>query len=224
MKKSKIDTILLDIDGTLIDSEIYTIKSKIIEGKKYGFDIKEEIVINTLGMSRDISEKYFKSIYGDNFPYEELRVKRYDYIYEALEKNELQYKKGAIELIDYLEKNNYKFALVSSSGHKLINKYIKHLDLFKKFNVIITGDDVENGKPNPDGFLLAVNKLNSNVENSLVIEDSKNGILAAKNGNIKSVFIEDYVKLNDEIKENSTYVLNDLFDVITLLENINRGC
>ena len=78
MTKSKIDTILLDIDGTLIDSEIYTIKSKIIEGKKYGFDIKEEIVINTLGMSKDISETYFKSIYGDNFPYEELRIKRYD--------------------------------------------------------------------------------------------------------------------------------------------------
>ena len=60
---NKIDTILLDIDGTLIDSEKYTISSKIIEGKKYGFDIKEEIVINTLGMSRDISENYFKSAY-----------------------------------------------------------------------------------------------------------------------------------------------------------------
>ena len=48
--------------------------------------------------------------------------------------------------------------------------------------------------------------MNSNVENSLVIEDSKNGILAAKNGNIRSVFIEDYVKLNNEIKENSTKV------------------
>ena len=222
MTKSKIDTILLDIDGTLINSEIYTIQSKIIEGKKYGFDIKEEIVINTLGMSKDISEKYFKSIYGDNFPYEELRIKRYDYIFDALEKNELQYKKGAKELINYLEENNYKFALVSSSGHKLIDKYIKHLDLFKKFNIIITGDDVKKGKPNPDGFLLAINKLNSKVDNSLVIEDSKNGILAAKNGNIRSVFIEDYVKLNDEIKENSTYVLNDLFDVINLLENINK--
>ena len=120
------------------------------------------------------------------------------------------------------QKNNYKYALVSSSGHKLIDKYIKHLDLFKKFNIIITGDDVKKGKPNPDGFLLAINKLNSNVDNSLVIEDSKNGILAAKNGNIRSVFIEDYVKLNDEIKENSTYVLNDLFDVINLLENINK--
>ena len=56
-----------------------------------------------------------------------------------------------------------------------------------------------------------------------MIEDSKNGIFAAKNGNIRSVFIEDYVKLNDEIKSNSTYILNDLFDVITLLENINKG-
>lgn len=215
---NKIDTILLDIDGTLIDSEKYTISSKIIEGKKYGYDIKEEIVINTLGMSRNISEEYFKSIYGDNFPYEELRIKRYDYIFEALENNELEYKKGANELIDYLEQNKYKFALVSSSGNKLINKYKKHLRLFDKFDVIITGDDIKNGKPNPDGFLLAMNKLNSTPEKCLVIEDSKNGILAANNANMKSVFIQDYVKVNDEIKDNSTFILNDLLDVITLLK------
>ena len=215
---NKIDTILLDIDGTLIDSEKYTISSKIIEGKKYGFDIKEEIVINTLGMSRDICENYFKSIYGDNFPYEELRIKRYDYIFKALENNELEYKKGAIELINYLEENNYKFALVSSSGNKLIDKYKKHLRLFDKFNVIITGDDIKNGKPNPDGFLLAMNRLNSSPEKCLVIEDSKNGILAAKYANMKSVFIQDYVKVNEEIKNNSTYILNDLLDVITLLK------
>ena len=215
---NKIDTILLDIDGTLIDSEKYTISSKIIEGKKYGYDIEEEIVINTLGMSRNISENYFKSIYGDKFPYEELRIKRYDYIFEALENNKLEYKKGAIELINYLEENNYKFALVSSSGNKLIDKYKKHLRLFEKFSVIITGDDIKNGKPNPDGFLLAMNKLNSSPEKCLVIEDSKNGILAAKNANMKSVFIQDYVKVNEEIKNNSTYILSDLIDVITLLK------
>lgn len=218
----KIDTVLLDIDGTLIDSEKYTISSKINEGKKYGYDIKEDIVINTLGLSKEISKEYFVSIYGENFPYEVLREKRYDYIYDALLKKEVQYKKGAIELVDYLLKHKYKIALVSSSSSKLINAYKEHLDLFKKFKIIITGDDIEKGKPNPDSYLLACKKSHTLPINCLVVEDSKNGILAAKNAKMKSVFIEDYVKVNDEIRENATYILNDLTEIINLLEEERR--
>lgn len=213
-----IDTIIFDIDGTLIDSEKYTISSKIIEGKKYGYDISDEVVINSLGMAKAISKEYYMNIFGDNFPYDELRVKRTEYIINALNNNEVEYKKGAHELIEYLLKNKYKIALVSSSNIDLINEYKKHLDLFKNFEVIITGDDVKRGKPHPDGFFLAIKKLNSIVKKSLVIEDSKNGILAAKKGRIRSVFIEDYFKLNDEIKDNATYIFNDLSEVINLLE------
>lgn len=213
-----IDTIIFDIDGTLIDSEKYTISSKIIEGKKYGYNISEEVVINSLGMAKAISKEYYMNIFGDNFPYDELRVKRTEYIINALNNNEVEYKKGAHELIEYLLKNKYKIALVSSSNIDLINEYKKHLDLFKNFEVIITGDDVKRGKPHPDGFFLAIKKLNSIVKKSLVIEDSKNGILAAKKGRIRSVFIEDYFKLNNEIKDNATYIFNDLSEVINLLE------
>lgn len=214
----KIDTILFDIDGTLINSEIYTIKSKIIEGKKYGYDISEEIVINTLGMSKEISKNYFYSQFDENFPYDELREERYNYIKAALENKEMEYKKGAFELIEYLKNNNYKMALVSSSSKQLIDLYIEHLDLFKEFKIIITGEDTKKGKPHPDSYLLACKKLFSLPANCLVIEDSKNGIIAAKKAKMRSVFIEDYVKLNKEIKDNSTYILNNLEEVITILD------
>jgi len=218
--KSKIiDTVIFDIDGTLINTEKYTILSKIIEGKKYGYDVTEEIVINSLGMSKMAIKEYYSSIFDDKFPCDELRTKRTEYILNALLNNEIEYKKGAIELVEYLLNNNYKIALVSSSTSNLIELYKKHLDLFKNFNIIITGDDVKKGKPDPDGFLLAIKKLNSLPMNTLIIEDSKNGILAAKKAKVKSVFIEDYYKLNDEIEKNSTYILNDLSEVITLLEN-----
>lgn len=217
-KDTKIDTILFDIDGTLINSEKYTILSKIVEGKKYGYDIKEETVINTLGLSKELSKEYFISQYDENFPYDELREKRFEYIKNALINNEVEYKKGAVELIEYLKQNNYKMALVSSSSKELLDLYVEHLDLFKNFEVIVSGDDVKKGKPFPDSFKLACNKLFSLPNNTLVIEDSKNGILAAKNAKMRSVFIEDYVKVNEEIKKNSTYIFKDMFEVIDLLE------
>lgn len=215
----KIDTILFDIDGTLLNTEKYTILSKINEGKKYGYIIDEEVVIKSLGMAKEVSNEYYTSIYGKDFPCEELREKRFDYIVEALKNNEVEYKKGAVELVEYLIKNKYKIALVSSSNEKLINAYKEHLELFKHFDVIINGDMIKKGKPNPDGYLLALKKLNSLAINTLVIEDSKNGILAAKNGKIKSVFIEDYVAIDDEIKTNATYIFDDLTKVIELLKN-----
>ncbi len=218
----KIDTVLFDIDGTLIDSEKYTISSKIIEGKKYGYDIDEATVIQTLGLSKEISKEFFFSKYGKEFPYDELREKRFEYIKDALENNKIEYKKGTIELVNYLKEHKYKLALVSSSPKQLINLYKEHLELFKEFEVIISGDDITKGKPNPDSYLLAAKKLFSLPINSLVIEDSKNGILAAKNAKMKSVFIEDYVKKDEVIKKEATYILNDLSEVINLLEKQNK--
>ena len=81
-----------DIDGTLLDTEKYTILSKIIEGKKYGYDISEEVVIKSLGMAKEVSNEYYTSIYGKDFPCEELRNSRFDYIVEALKNNKINYK------------------------------------------------------------------------------------------------------------------------------------
>ena len=214
-----IDTILFDIDGTLLDTEIYTISSKIIEGKKYGYNVKECDVIRALGMSKEASEKHYTSLYGENFPVKELSSKRIEYIYNALYNNEIKYKDGAKELIEYLVANNYKIALVSSSTKELIDEYKKRLDLFKYFHVIISVNDTKLGKPHPDPYLKGAEILNSLPQNCLVIEDSKNGILSAKNANMKSVFIEDLVKVDAEIKSNSTYILNNLKEIITLLNN-----
>lgn len=129
----------------------------------------------------------------------------------------LKIKKGLLELINYLKENNYLIAIASSSKKERINWYLEIININKNiFNVITCGDDIINGKPAPDIFLKTCEKLNVKPSRTIVLEDSNNGIKAAKKAGCISVLIPDL----DVIKETTTfdYKLDSLLDVIDLLE------
>ena len=214
--------VIFDMDGTILDNEEFTISSKVIEGKKLGYNISEDIAKNTLGMSTKKSKEYFASIYGDDFPYDYFRQKRFDYIFEDIKKNGIKYKKGTLELLNYLKDNNYLLALCTSSTIRYINEYKKYTSIFDMFDVIITGEQIKNGKPNPEIFNKAMEILNVKPQETLVIEDSNNGILAGINSNSDVIMVPDLVGPNDEVKKHQIKIFNSLLDVIEYIHNLKK--
>ena len=214
--------VIFDMDGTILDNEEFTISSKVIEGKKLGYNISEDIAKNTLGMSTKKSKEYFASIYGDDFPYDYFRQKRFDYIFDDIKKSGIKYKKGTLELLNYLKDNNYLIALCTSSTIKYINEYKKYTSIFDMFDVIITGEQIKNGKPNPEIFNKAMEILNVHPQETLVIEDSNNGILAGINSNSDVIMIPDLVGPNDEVKKHQIKIFNSLLDVIEYIHNLKK--
>ncbi|MBE6131818.1 MAG: HAD family phosphatase [Erysipelotrichaceae bacterium] len=214
--------VIFDMDGTILDNEEFTISSKVIEGKKLGYNISEDIAKNTLGMSTKKSKEYFASIYGDDFPYDYFRQKRFDYIFDDIKKSGIKYKKGTLELLNYLKENNYLIALCTSSTIKYINEYKKYTSIFDMFDVIITGEQIKNGKPNPEIFNKAMEILNVKPQETLVIEDSNNGILAGINSNSDVIMIPDLVGPNDEVKKHQIKIFNSLLDVIEYIHNLKK--
>ena len=214
--------VIFDMDGTILDNEEFTISSKVIEGKKLGYNISEDIAKNTLGMSTKKSKEYFASIYGDDFPYDYFRQKRFDYIFDDIKKSGMKYKKGTLELLNYLKENNYLIALCTSSTIKYINEYKKYTSIFDLFDVIITGEQIKNGKPNPEIFNKAMEILNVHPQETLVIEDSNNGILAGINSNSDVIMIPDLVGPNDEVKKHQIKIFNSLLDVIEYIRNLKK--
>ena len=214
--------VIFDMDGTILDNEEFTISSKVIEGKKLGYNISEDIAKNTLGMSTKKSKEYFASIYGDDFPYDYFRQKRFDYIFDDIKKSGIKYKKGTLELLNYLKDNNYLIALCTSSTIKYINEYKKYTSIFDMFDVIITGEQIKNGKPNPEIFNKAMEILNVHPQETLVIEDSNNGILAGINSNSDVIMIPDLVGPNDEVKKHQIKIFNSLLDVIEYIRNLKK--
>lgn len=94
---------------------------------------------------------------------------------------------GIRELINRLEENNFIISLAAASVLKYINIVLDRLNLKNKFQVITSAEQVVKGKPEPDLFLFAANKLKVPPENCLVIEDGRAGMTAAKRAKMKCI-------------------------------------
>lgn len=214
--------VLFDLDGTLIDNERFTIISKVIEGKKLGYQISEEVAKNTLGLSCENSKNYLCSIYGKDFPYEFFRTKRFEYIVDDVKKNGLKLKPGVDEIISYCKENDIKIAICTSSSRKYLNFYMKHSSIFEKFDLIVSGEEIKNGKPDPEIFLSAINHFNAKNGDTLVIEDSNNGIIAGLKAGCDVIMIPDLISPNQEIKNSQVKIYNSMIDVIKYIDEVNK--
>jgi len=128
---------------------------------------------------------------------------------------------GAIELIRDLKKDKIKLAVGSSGPLENVELLLTSLKIKHCFNVVITAEDVKNGKLAPDVFLIAANNLNINPENCVVIEDAPVGIEAAKRAGMKSIALttthkKEELFQSDIVVEDLTYIHKD--DILKLLK------
>ena len=117
----------------------------------------------------------------------------------------------------YYEKKNIKMAVASSTRYERVLSNLKSIKVDHYFDAIIGGDQIQHGKPAPDIFLKAVELLGVSKEDALVLEDSKNGILAAHAGNIPVICIPDLIHHSKDILDLTVGCydsLDQLIDVI----------
>ncbi|MCF7908050.1 MAG: beta-phosphoglucomutase family hydrolase [Candidatus Omnitrophica bacterium] len=114
------------------------------------------------------------------------------YFLEFLERDGVEVYQSTIDLVKELKAQNIKVAVISSSKNCLF--ILKRVGVDSLFDVILTGNDVKKGKPEPDVFLLAAEKLNLTSDVCLVFEDAVLGIEAANRAKMKSIGIDRYQK------------------------------
>jgi HAD superfamily hydrolase (TIGR01509 family) len=111
--------------------------------------------------------------------------------------------KGSKELLLELQRLNYRLALVTGTRLEVVNKVLQ-MGLGGVFEIIITGEMVSNGKPDPEPYLKAVNELNVDKESCLVVENAPAGIESAKSAGLTCFAVqtslpEEYLKSADKI-------------------------
>lgn len=180
--------VIFDMDGVIVDSEpIYRrIEMNIISD--LGLDIPQEEYDSYVGTKTSEMWAQFKEKYGIKQSVEELvemEARRYiEYITSSGRAKPIP---GVKDLIADLHKNGVRLALASSSHVEEINTVLKIFNLESFFELTVSGYQVENGKPAPDIFLFTLKQLSISAQECIVIEDSKNGVEAAKAAGIKCV-------------------------------------
>jgi pyrophosphatase PpaX len=172
----KITTVLFDLDGTLINTNELIISSFLHTMNKYFPDqYKREDVLQFMGppleesflkVKPDAVEEMIKT-------YRTYNLEKHDSLVTEFE--------GVFETVQTLSQNGYKLAIVSTKVRDVVVKGLKLTNLDQFFDVIVTLDEVENAKPDPEPINKALEALGSTAEESVMVGDNHHDILAGKN-------------------------------------------
>ena len=188
--------IIFDMDGTLLDTQKIYMPAWKWAGEIQGFSDMDKTALLMCGTNEVGSTKYLK----DHFPTLDIvkfKADAEDYVNENLT---IRYKEGVKETLDFLKEKGIKLGLASGTSREKAIKRLNFVNALDYFDVIVCGNEIENGKPAPDIFLKAANLLGANPEECIVFEDSDNGIKSGYNAGMKVIGIPDVKPFSEEIK------------------------
>ncbi|MDR0539836.1 MAG: HAD family phosphatase [Spirochaetaceae bacterium] len=196
---SDISGLLFDLDGLLVDTERPFIHCFEIVSKRRGYDIPEELLIRMIGLGVREEEVLFQERFGKNFPYMELREETYLETKIYHDNNGMRVMPGAAKLLNYVKSKGYAVGLATGTMYERTLWKLDVSGLAGKFDAITTGSDVTRGKPAPDIFLAAAQKINLPPENCVGFEDSEVGLRALDAAGMRSIFVKDIINPAPEV-------------------------
>ncbi len=206
--------IIFDMDGVLVDTEPFhkQIWNKVFQELKVEFtDAYYNTLIGTSGIYA--WNKIIRDFTIKKSP-EVLMEFHKDIFYKELEKNEIPAVKNIIPLLQNLKQKGFSISLGSSSSTKLIDIIVDRLDIRTYFDHLVSSENVEKGKPSPDIFLEVSRRYNMAAENFIVIEDSKNGVKAAKAAQMKCIGYKNVSSGNQDLSQADLII--ESFDDLTV--------
>ena len=213
----KIKGVISDMDGVILDTEKLYVRFWCEAANFYGYSMQRHHALSIRSMARMFVIDKLKGYFGEDFDYHAVHAKRIELMDKYIEENEIEAKQGAETLLSYLKQNGYKVALATATAPDRATAYLERLDLLKYFDEIVCASMVEKGKPEPDIYLYAAEKLGLEPHECIALEDSQNGIKSASSAGCKTVMVPDLDGPTDEIKPLLYAVADNLTDVIKLL-------
>lgn len=213
------NTIIFDVDGTLLDTEKIYMQAWREAGAFAGYPIPEEALRQTRAVNRNVAKEVFCRFCGPDFPYDAIqkeRVRISEEIIAAATDEQLQ-KPCAKMVLDKLMGRGYILAVASSTGREKTVEHLRHAGLLHYFPVVVGGDMVERGKPEPDIFLKAAQLSGTRPEHCLVVGDTPADVYAATAAGMPVILIPDQVPANGRTTTLSRKVLNGLDQLLDVI-------
>lgn len=209
---------IFDMDGLLLDTErvCKNIFQEACESLSIPF--LEHIYLDIIGRNAQGIEQVIRAGYGDDLDYPTLN-EAWRYRYNAVVKHQaIPVKEGVVELLTWLKANQIPLAVATSTQKDVARIKLQLAELDTYFDVITTGCEVKRGKPDPEIYLLAAQRLNVDPALCLAFEDSNNGVLSAVNAKMQTFQIPDLVEPTQEVLALGHTVSRSLTDVLASLK------
>jgi HAD superfamily hydrolase (TIGR01509 family) len=214
----EIQAIIFDMDGLMLDTEpLYRIVWK-RAAAVCGYNLTDEIYRGLVGRGRIVAEQILSQTFGPDFPMEKFRkLSREDEV-RAFSFDPIEKKPGLDELLSFVESRNLPKAVATSTERAIAIPLLARMGLLERFRSLATGDEVANGKPQPDLFLLAARRLEVDPPRCLVLEDSEAGVAAAASAGMRVYLVPDIVTPSPESQRLADAIFDSLADVAANLE------
>lgn len=215
-----IKAVIFDMDGLMFDTEIM-FKKQFGEklAQKGMAQVPLAVIEDMIGCDSSRVKRYEAQYSGITRAMEECQEERIDYFFRFFPQPGMANKKGLKELVAYLDKESIPYAIASSSYKEDIEKFLSYAGFPLSPVSIVSGKEGFPSKPDPAIFLEAAHRLQENIEDCLVLEDSKNGIMAAKRAGAPSIFIQDQIVPDEEMEAYIQERKEDLGQVIAYIQS-----
>jgi len=181
------DTLLFDLDGTLTDTDALHFRAYQTLLASFGRTITHELYKQKImGLANE-------AIMASLFPSES--VQRHRAIAEEKERlfrsfaERMQPLAGLIELLAFADRHGVKMAVVTNAPRLNAEMMLNALGLSKRFPVLVIGDELARGKPDPLPYLTALERLDARADRALAFEDSRSGVQAASGAGVETIGI-----------------------------------
>jgi HAD superfamily hydrolase (TIGR01509 family) len=214
--------VVFDMDGLLLDSERVSQEVFLKAAQLMDAPLTPETALKMVGRNAASGYLYLTELFGSEAAVTPFLEKTHE-LYEAeFEAGRIPLKQGVLQLLDTLDELAIPRAIATSTRRHIAIRKLTKVDVVTRFDHIIGGDDVVNGKPAPDIYLKACSFLNADPSHCLACEDSAFGIQAAFTAGLRPILVPDLLTPTEVMKQQAWKVLANLHEVATVVRQL-RG-
>jgi len=216
-------SVIFDMDGVIFDSERACLSCWYELGERFDLGDVEPVFKKCIGtnnaQTRDIVERAFAPKMGEGIS-DKLLAASSELFHKRYDGGKLPVKSGVKEILEYLKEKEIKVGVASSTRKALVIQELTDAGFIEYFDMVVGGDAVKISKPNPEIYTIACRELGVIPGDTFAIEDSYNGIRAAKAAGMRPIMVPDIIGPDDEMRELSEVICEDLISTVRYLDSL----
>jgi HAD superfamily hydrolase (TIGR01509 family) len=210
-----IQAVVFDMDGLLVDTEVLCRDAMMEATRRLGLELPMDVFLTMVGSPQAHTRAVAMKHFGEGFDCDGWIADTWALAHARIDLG-VALKAGVTELLDALEAADIPRAIATSSTHATVERQLGPHALIPRFQAIVANGDYARGKPSPDPFLVAAERLGVDPALCLALEDSHNGVRAAHAAGMMTIMAPDLLEATPEIAALCIGVVDTLHEVRAL--------